>query len=408
MKKQLFIPERLKVGFVERGGTYTGRLAYVIYYDQKGVLRKETSWQTWRDKKIEPIELENKPFEGFVLNKRAGGAAGSWSSWNVRQEYCRVWDPRCEGTDKDGKSISGFEFEITIPNLLYILSECNCHKGKGLEGTFVYAWDGTSVVLLPTCAAEYQESQKFTQLQGQSVGTRELIPGITYLTKKQESLIYVGRFDYYFLVSGSDYRNRTKAQGDQKGVLKRHVFWQEGEYSYYDDEDERNEKTKTDGHFVYDPKNLSTIQVADVAGNLAELVEKYNQSAHASRPVELLLQERKSGRHWYYEADKGEFIQCSTQMDHQKSKVTRVDHGSRLRVVDGVLRSQPFQLGRHYSSGHSYPPGQEHTYHHYGYGGERPQSVPWQEPTHHRLYVRLENGRTFRFSYNTFSKERNF
>jgi hypothetical protein len=36
----------------------------------------------------------------------------------------------------------GFEFEISIPNLLYILQECTSTKGKGLDGEFVYAWDG--------------------------------------------------------------------------------------------------------------------------------------------------------------------------------------------------------------------------------------------------------------------------
>jgi hypothetical protein len=37
----------------------------------------------------------------------------------------------------------GFEFEISIPNLLYILQECN--STKGLDGEFVYAWDGKGI-----------------------------------------------------------------------------------------------------------------------------------------------------------------------------------------------------------------------------------------------------------------------
>lgn len=49
--EQLFIPEKIKIGFQNRQGTYTGKLAYVIYFDKKGVLRKETSWQSWRDEK---------------------------------------------------------------------------------------------------------------------------------------------------------------------------------------------------------------------------------------------------------------------------------------------------------------------------------------------------------------------
>jgi hypothetical protein len=41
-------------------------------------------------------------------------------------QHIVVYDPR------------GFEFEISIPNLLYILQECTSTKGKGLDGEFVY------------------------------------------------------------------------------------------------------------------------------------------------------------------------------------------------------------------------------------------------------------------------------
>ncbi len=50
----IFIPTKIKVGYQERKDTYTKKLAYVIYFDEKGKLRKEASWQSWRDKKIEP------------------------------------------------------------------------------------------------------------------------------------------------------------------------------------------------------------------------------------------------------------------------------------------------------------------------------------------------------------------
>ena len=150
MKTQLFIPKKIKVGYQSRSDTYTNRLAYVIYFDNKGVLRKETSWRGWIDPKLGDHEFENVPTEGFVLNKKAGGHS---SGWNHRNTYCRIFDPR------------NFEFEITIPNLLFILQESSSFKGKGLDGTFVYAWEGKDIILLPTCSAEYQSSQEFTQLQ---------------------------------------------------------------------------------------------------------------------------------------------------------------------------------------------------------------------------------------------------
>ena len=46
MKSNIFIPKTINVGYQNRSGTYTGKLAYVIYYDEKGKLRKEASWRS--------------------------------------------------------------------------------------------------------------------------------------------------------------------------------------------------------------------------------------------------------------------------------------------------------------------------------------------------------------------------
>ena len=70
MRSSIFIPKTINVGYQNRSGTYTGKLAYVIYYDEKGKLRKETSWNGWRDKDIPNNEYDNIPTEGFVLNKK--------------------------------------------------------------------------------------------------------------------------------------------------------------------------------------------------------------------------------------------------------------------------------------------------------------------------------------------------
>ena len=129
----IFIPQKLKVGFNNRDDTYTKKLAYIIYYDNTGKLRKQISWENWRDKNIEPLEIDNTPISGFVLNKKVGGYQ---DYYNMRQTYIRVYDPR------------DFEFEITVPNLLYILENTSSIKGKGLEGDFVYGWDGTDLLLI--------------------------------------------------------------------------------------------------------------------------------------------------------------------------------------------------------------------------------------------------------------------
>jgi hypothetical protein len=175
---QMKIPSKLKVGYQKRSDTYTGKLAYVIYYDEKGKLRKETSWAGWRDKHIAADEYTNEPTSGFVLNKKVGDYK---SDWNHRMAHIRVYDPR------------GFEFEISVENLLYILQESTSTKGKGLEGDFVYAWDKSDLVLLPVSSQEYVNSRAFTDGLMKKVGKADMVEGCVYITKKQEEVIYLGK-----------------------------------------------------------------------------------------------------------------------------------------------------------------------------------------------------------------------
>ena len=176
----MFIPRKINVGFQERSDTYSGKLAYVIYYDEKNKLRKEGSWNSWRDSKIPNEEFINEPTSGFVLNKKAGGER--WG-WNPRQTYVRVYDPR------------GWEFELTVPNLLFLLENSNSIKGKGLEGEFVYAWDGKDLVLLPVDSIEYKEFkiQSDILFGGSTVKASELKEGHTYLNKSGEKYTYLGK-----------------------------------------------------------------------------------------------------------------------------------------------------------------------------------------------------------------------
>lgn len=185
MKTNIFIPKKIKVGFQNRTDTYTQKLAYVIYYDQKNKLRKETSWEGWRDKNIEPEDYDNEPITGFVLNKKVGGVEESY--YDVRKTYVRVFDPR------------GFEFEITIPNLLYILENTSSIKGKGLEGEFVYGWDGKELVLIPVESPDYKQISEYNNIihNNKAIKAKDLIVGATYLTKDNQEKIYMGKFDYY-------------------------------------------------------------------------------------------------------------------------------------------------------------------------------------------------------------------
>lgn len=271
MNDKLNIPKELKVGFRDRGDTYTAKLGYVIYYDNKNKLRKETSFNGWVDKKIPFLDKEpNKPTEGFVLNKNVGG--GRSYSWHdhARLEKIRIWDPR------------DFEFEITTPNLLYILQHCNCYKGKGLEGSFVYAWQGKDLILLPTSCPEYQSSIEFTKLQTTTVKVKELKEGATYTTKQTQDLVYVGRKDYWFALDKTqDNWRRSKTLRTKSltaGFKKIFVFW---------NEKKKNKKGEVKGGLVFldSLKTISCLKQDVMHPDFAFFNEKYEKTVNVCKVV---------------------------------------------------------------------------------------------------------------------------
>lgn len=219
MNETLYIPKKLNVGFVNRSDTYNNKLGYVIYWDDKNKLRKETSWQNWRDKSIDPEVYDNVPTSGFVINRQVGGARSGYYSWDARIEKVRVWDPR------------GFEFEISIPNLLFILQESNSMKGKGLEGEFVYSWAGPELVLLPVDTTEYKKCMEYTDLQAVKITKDSMIPGCTYKFKDNQECVYLGRLDYFTVHSHevdnlySQYRYDKKiTEYTYQKCEKKHIF----------------------------------------------------------------------------------------------------------------------------------------------------------------------------------------
>ena len=117
-----FIPKKIKVGFQHQLDTYNGKLAYIIYYDKSGILKKEKSFNSWIDDSIETVEYENEPTSGFVLNKKAGDYKGDW---NHRKAYWRIYDP------------PGCEFEIDIDNLCFSFIS-NIFKNNPVSFTFVF------------------------------------------------------------------------------------------------------------------------------------------------------------------------------------------------------------------------------------------------------------------------------
>lgn len=358
MAKQLFIPDKVAVGFQTREGTYTGKLAYVIYYDQKGTLRKEKSWQSWRDNKIPPVDFENVPTEGFVLNKGVGGARQSYG-WNARNEYIRVYDPR------------DFEFEISVANLLFILRECDCSKGKGLEGKFVYAWDGTELVLLPEISTDYQQSKVYTQLQACGVKAKDMVPGCSYTTKRQETWIYLGRLDYHYITGDNQYscwrRENTISRSARK---KQHVFWDGKRFVFKDD-----------------MKSIAVLSSDTPVPDYAELLDKYNKSVNGSKIVRLFTKKLKiNNRRYYYgyetawveTSPDGSYSEYYPNYDYSRTTVSTISRIARTTLKDDGLEVV-----------HS------HTTFERGRSG-------WIEPTNVRLFAELENGSSFRIANGQF------
>jgi len=248
-KDRFFIPKTIRVGYQDREDTYTGKLAYVIYIDQTGKVRKETSWNNWRHHKFEPNDFDNIPTEGFVLNKHVGGCQ---SYWNFRQSYCRIYDPR------------GFEFEITIDNLLWILDWVDCLHGKGLEGKFVYGWINDQLYLIPCNTDDYTISQDISDKMYNEKGMKksDLIPGSSYKIKNvNHPYIFVGNL---------------KVQNKLGAGFKTHMF-------FYDPEPEEWDGYKKDALIRVEKSSILckvTDNVMDKA-EVDEMIHRFNLTAYS-------------------------------------------------------------------------------------------------------------------------------
>jgi len=258
---QMKIPSKLKVGYNKRTDTYTGKLAYVIYYDEKGKLRKETSWNSWCDKKLGSDEYPNEPTSGFVLNKKVGDYK---SDWNHRQAAIRVYDPR------------GFEFEIGVENLLYILQECTSTKGKGLEGEFVYAFDKSDLVLLPVSSQEYITSKLFSDGLMKKVGKADMVEGCVYITKKQEEVIYLGKQGWH--EANKYYDGDSIRSYEYKG--EKHIF------AYMDEPSNKYDCPYfSDSGFTKISSKVSDV----IATDYADRFDKFKKSFYGGGIVEIML-----------------------------------------------------------------------------------------------------------------------
>ncbi len=83
--------------------------------------------------------------------------------------------------------------------MLYILENTSAIKGKGLEGDFVYGWDGKDLILIPTESPDYKLINEYNNIlhNNETIKAKDLIIGATYLTKDNCEMTYMGKYDYY-------------------------------------------------------------------------------------------------------------------------------------------------------------------------------------------------------------------
>jgi len=203
MQTNLYIPKKIRVGFKKRSDTFTGKLGFVTYLDDKGALRQEKSWNGWRDHKIEVQEFDNVPRSNFVFNKDVH-RSGHWSS----HSKVRIHDSR------------DFEFEIELSNMMYILMHSDVSK-RDIQEDCVFAWSGRDLVLLPVNSDEYQKSIEHTRKQETKFSLKDLVEGHTYSTKSHEEFIYLGHYDW----------NEKNYKG-WRNVGKKHIFYREKKNSW--------------------------------------------------------------------------------------------------------------------------------------------------------------------------------
>jgi hypothetical protein len=154
------------------------------------VLRKEKSWEGWRDKKIDPEEYANIPQSGYILNKNVQRSRDWGSSGRT---LFRVFHP------------DGFEFEISGDNLINLLMHCDISKREIMQEC-VLAWGGTELILMPTNSELYQESVTYTDLQSEKLTKDDFVIGCEYIKRKDGlRYMYIGRFDHIVGKYSHDY-----------------------------------------------------------------------------------------------------------------------------------------------------------------------------------------------------------
>ena len=349
MPSNLFIPTDIKVGFDSRSDTFTGQLGYVIYYDAKGKLRKEQSWNSWRDHSIEPMDIKNVPTAGFMINK---GIKRDNYWQNSGRTVMRLWHP------------DNFEFEVSVSNFIEILTHSDLSKREIAEKC-VFAWDGTELVLLPVNTQDYIDAQAHTAAQSMKVSNANLKVGATYQVKTDRShVVYLGKrtqvvetqliHDWDNKTTEVDRRGhkRTGTHYSNVGQLYEqkpkpvHTFMRIGENSQWYDP------------MFRDASFLSTCVNEDMYPEFASLIDREQALKTASLPVSM-----------------GVFTPNKLNDKYSSTTNERI-HSCAIKLADNVVAKFHINIQRDYSNGQTNEV----------YIKIEPPTIYWFEPTEGRYY----------------------
>lgn len=243
-------PEDLVVGFQDREDSMIGRLAYVTYME-KNKLRKEKSFNGWRSNDIELLKIKNEPKDGFLISKSVRRDSYHFGSG---RSMIRLFDP------------DGFDFEISVSNMEYILINCDLNKGE-IKGKFVYTWSGAELQLIPVDSDLYRSAVLQKKNEAQKIKASDLQVGAIYVDKKYEGVhyTYLGRHDFYKEINQSEVKKILKKELDTETLP-----WSVSTYRQWDTP--QHNQTPKKQHVFYSHDN--SIFVANATSKLGSILNE--------------------------------------------------------------------------------------------------------------------------------------
>lgn len=184
-------PHYLYVGSVTRGNPQSEeRLAFITPYDYKpdskepdpatkSRIKTVNAWINRGNQRNKETKIvENKPRMGFSIGR-------SISRWSTKNKVVRVYDPL------------GFECEISIANLVHIISEGKLEKGV-IKNECRWARSGSENWLLVSGSELYREASGATKLKSSmaSMNDVQFLDTVDFLNG--ETMVYLGKLYVIF------------------------------------------------------------------------------------------------------------------------------------------------------------------------------------------------------------------